>query len=61
MWNGAYGLETACTAAPEVSAVVQETGTSTSVDALFLWLVLATAAVVAVSFLHLERAKGAAG
>lgn len=60
VWNGAYGLEAAYTAPSHVSTAVQNTGSPTSADALLLWLGLTAAAVVSVSFLHLERAKGAA-
>lgn len=60
VWNGAYGLEAAFAAPPHVSTVVQQTGSATSVAALLLWLCLAAVAVVSLSLLHLERAKGAA-
>lgn len=60
VWNGAYGLEAAFAAPPHVSTVVQQTGSATSVPALLLWLCLAAVAVVSLSLLHLERAKGAA-
>lgn len=65
VWNGAYGLEAALHA-PLVVSLSPRVGESFSpgprggVLALFLWIVLAAAAVVGVSFLHLERAKGAA-
>lgn len=64
VWNGAYGLENALTY-PSVVAISRRVE-EYSLDpgqgggALLLWLGLAAAAVVGVSFLHLERAKGAA-
>lgn len=44
-----------------MAGYAQETVSASPVLALFLWLGLAAAVVVALSFLHLERAKGAVG
>lgn len=64
VWNGAYGLENALMSPSSVfvSRFVEEYSPDPGQagGALFLWLGLAAAAVVGVSFLHLERAKGAA-
>lgn len=59
VWNGEYGLEAALFAPHQVAGYAEELITS-PVGALLLWLGLTAAVVVSVSFLHLERAKGAA-
>lgn len=64
VWDGVYGLENALLS-PNfgfVSRRVEEYSPDPGQagGALLLWLGLSAAAVVAVSFLHLERAKGAA-
>ena len=62
VWNGAYGLNDAIMA-PSIVWLSGQVGESVSPDpvgALVLWLCLAAVAVVSLSLLHLERAKGAA-
>lgn len=60
VWLGSHGLRAAVFAPHQVAGQAEQTVSSEPVAALLLWLGLAAAAVVAVSFLHLERAKGAA-
>lgn len=60
VWDGEYGLEAALFAPHQVAGYAEELITS-PVSAGLLWLGVAAAVVVGVSFLHLERAKGAAG
>lgn len=61
VWSGELGLEAAIFAPQQMAGYAEETVSASPVLALFLWLVLAAAVVVALSFLHLERAKGAVG
>ncbi|MDP2497333.1 MAG: hypothetical protein Q8W44_04985 [Candidatus Palauibacterales bacterium] len=61
VWSGELGLRSAMFAPQQIAGYAEETVTSSPALALFLWLGLAASAVVALSFVHLERAKGAAG
>lgn len=60
VWDGSHGLQAAMFAPHRVTGYAEETASGGAVGALLLWLGLAAATVVAVGFLHLERAKGAA-
>lgn len=60
VWSGTLGLRAAFLAPHEVTGYAEGPVSSEPLGALLLWLGLAAAAVVALSFLHLERAKGAA-
>ena len=64
VWNGELGLRSAVFAHVHIqgdtSGWLVDTYTSQPGLALFLWIALAAAAVVGLSFVHLERAKGAA-
>lgn len=60
VWNGTLGLESAIAAPMQVGGFADEMVSTRPVAALLLWLGLAAAAVVGVSLLHVERAKGAA-
>lgn len=60
VWNGTFGLESAIAAPMQVGGFADGMVTTRPVAALLLWLGLSAVAVVGVSFLHLERAKGAA-
>lgn len=60
VWQGSHGLQAAVFAPHQVSGYAEEAVSSAPVAALLLWFVFAAAAVVAVGFVHLEQAKGAA-
>ena len=65
VWSGELGLRAAVLAPRHLAGVVEApvenvSPTSEPGLALLLWVVLAAAAVVGLSFVHLERAKGAA-
>lgn len=60
IWLGSHGLRAAFLAPGQVAGYSEQAAGAEPVAALLLWLGLAAATVVGVSFLHVERAKGAA-